>query len=199
MAAERAEAPARPRKPSDSELRRQRIQAARGVKGPTYIDGYYVPERRRNPLLGSHVRGRILSATQRPWYQTLPPKGSGVLTTSGRRTGKLHPTCVRVIRKGERAYLIAIGGEHAGWLRNIRKNPRVRLRIRGGTFAGTAHEVTDEAEREEFKEAFIGTFVPFDYMECAFHRRGVPSREKVVELHTTWFENGAPIIIDLHS
>ena len=196
MAAEQA-APVRPKKPSDGELRRQRLQAARGVKGPTYVDGYYVPERRRNPLLGSHLRGRILSAMQRPWYQTMPPKGSGVLTTAGRKTGKLHPTCVRVIRKDDRAYLIAIGGEHSGWLKNIRKTPRVKLRMRGGTFWGTAHEVTDEAEREEFKEVFIGTFVPFDYMECSFHRRGIPTREKVVELHTMWFENGVPIIIDL--
>jgi deazaflavin-dependent oxidoreductase (nitroreductase family) len=92
---------------------------------------------------------------------------------------------------------VAIGGEHAGWLKNIRANPRVKLRIRGGRFWGTAREVKDEAEREEAREAFIGMLVPFDYVECGFHRRGRPTKEKIQELHTLWFENGVPVIVDL--
>jgi deazaflavin-dependent oxidoreductase (nitroreductase family) len=186
-----------PERRSDAARRRERLKAARGIRGPTYIDGAYVPERRHNPLLGSQKRGGILSAMQLPLYSTLPPKGTGVLTTAGRKTGKLRPKCVRVIRKDNRAYLVAIGGEHAGWLKNIRKTPRVKLHIRGGTFWGTAHEVQDDAEREEAREAFIGTVVPWDYMECGFHRRGRPTRQKIQELHTLWFENGVPVIIDL--
>jgi deazaflavin-dependent oxidoreductase (nitroreductase family) len=184
-------------RPSDAALRRERLKAARGIRGPTYIDGHYVPERRHNPLLGSQKRGGLLSAMQLPLYSTTPPKGTGVLTTAGRKTGKLHPKCVRVIRKEDRAYLVAIGGEHAGWLKNIRKNPRVKLHIRGGTFRGTAHEGQDEAERQEARDAFIGTVVPWDYMECGFHRRGRPTRAKIQELHTLWFESGIPVIIEL--
>ncbi len=182
---------------SDAELIRQRRAAAGGIRGPTYIDGHYVPDRRRNPFLLSQKRAGVLSALQLPLYSTIPPKGTGVLTTVGRKTGKVHRRCVRVIRKDDRAYLVAIGGEHAGWLKNIRKTPRVKLHIRGGTFWGTAHEVKDEAEREEAREAYVGTLVPWDYMECSFHRRGRPTRQKIQELHTLWFENGVPVIIDL--
>ena len=127
----------------------------------------------------------------------MPAPGTGVLTTKGRKTGKLRRKCVRVIVKGNKAYLVAIGGEKLAWLKNIRANSKVRLRIPGGTYSGTAHEVRNEGERQEAREAFVGTVMPFDYVECAFHRRGRPTREKIQELHTTWFEGGIPVIVDL--
>ena len=165
--------------------------------GPTYEGRKYIPERRFNPFIQSPKRARVLSALQLPSYTVMPARGTGVLTTKGRKTGKLRRKCVRVIVKGNKAYLVAIGGENLAWLKNIRANPKVRLRIPGGTYWGIAHEVRDEGERQEAREAFIGTVMPFDYVECAFHRRGRPSREKIQELHTTWFEGGIPVIVDL--
>jgi hypothetical protein len=83
------------------------------------------------------------------------------------------------------------------WLKNIRENPKVRLRIPRGTYSGIAHEVRDKVERREARDAFVGTVVPWDFVECGFHRRGRPTREKIQELHTLWFENGVPVIVDL--
>lgn len=175
-----------------------RAEATGRRRGPTYdAQGKYVPERRFNPFIQSLKGARVLSALQLPTYTVMPPPGTGVLTTKGRKTGKLRRKCVRVIVKGNKAYIVAIGGENLAWLKNIRANPKVRLRIPGGTYSGFAHEVRDEAERQEARDAFIGTLAPFDYVECSFHRRGRPTREKIQELHTLWFENGVPVIIDL--
>ncbi len=170
---------------------------ARRRTGPTYEGRKYVPERRFNPFIQNLKGARLLSALLLPWYTTMPPKGTGVLTTKGAKSGKLRRKCVRVIVKGSKAYLVAIGGENVAWLKNVRVNPRVRLRIPGGTFSGVAHEVRDEAEREEARDAFVGTVMPWDYAECNFHRPGRPTREKTQELHGAWFDHGVPVIIAL--
>src|SRR3954453_6033931 len=97
--------------------------------------------------------GRRLSDLQLPWFQTLPPRGFGVLTTRGRKTGQPRQTCVRAARDGQTVYLAAIAGERAGWLRNIRADPRVTLRIRGGTFEGVARDVS-ESERQRGEDVY---------------------------------------------
>ncbi len=177
------------RSPSKARTRRR--------TGPTYEGRKYIPERRFNPFIQNLKGARLLSALQLPWYTVMPPKGTGVLTTKGAKSGKLRRKCVRVIVKGNRAHLVAIGGENVAWLKNIRVHQRVRLRIPGGTFSGVAREVRDEAERQEAREAFVETVMPWDYAECNFHRPGRPTREKVQELHATWFDHGVPVIIDL--
>jgi deazaflavin-dependent oxidoreductase (nitroreductase family) len=166
-------------------------------RGPAYVDGRYLAERRRNPFVQTHLGGRMLSASQLPWFKLLPPQGFGVLTTTGRKTRKRRSRCVRAIRRGDRAYLVAIGGEFSAWLKNIRANPTVRLRIRGGRFMGVARELRDAAESPEAMASYCETVNPFDYFECRAHRKGRPTRSKIVELHRTWFEGGIPLVIEL--
>ncbi|HEV2074765.1 MAG TPA: nitroreductase family deazaflavin-dependent oxidoreductase [Thermoleophilaceae bacterium] len=157
----------------------------------------YVPERTGNPFVRSPAGGRVLSASQLPWFTVLPPSGFGVLTTRGRRTGKTRRRCVRAIRKGNKAYIVAIGGEQSAWVKNIRANPNVRLRIRGGAFAGVARELRDAAEEQEAMAAYCETVNQFDYAECAMHRQGRPTRAKIEELHRSWFQHGTPLVVDL--
>ena len=166
-------------------------------EGPQYVDGRYRAERRGNALVQTPKGGRILSASMLPWFKLRPPKGFGVLTTTGRKTGRKRSRCVRGIRRGHKVFLVAIGGEFSGWVNNIRANSRVRLKLRDGTFSGSARELRDAAEREEAMTAFCGTVVPFDYLECRAHRVGRPTREKIVELHRTWFEGGIPLVVEL--
>jgi deazaflavin-dependent oxidoreductase (nitroreductase family) len=156
----------------------------------------HVAERKRNPFTRSAQGGRMLSAMQLPWFTFLPPRGFGVLTTVGRRTGKSRRRCVRAIRRGDRVYIVSIGGARAAWVKNLRANPRVRLRIRGGTFAGVARELTD-AERPEAMEAYCGTINPVDYAECRLHRGGRPTPERIAELHRKWFANGLPLVVEI--
>jgi deazaflavin-dependent oxidoreductase (nitroreductase family) len=157
-------------------------------------------------LLRSARGGKVLSALMLPFFMVRPPFGYAVLTTTGRRTGKARRRCIRVIRRGERAYLVSLRPPElaisrpnvvAAWVRNIRANPQVSLRMREGTFAGTARELDDPAELEKAREAICETVVPFDYGECALHLRGRPSRQKVKELHRYWFETGIPILVQL--
>jgi deazaflavin-dependent oxidoreductase (nitroreductase family) len=162
-----------------------------------YVDGRYFPERARNPLVNSPRGGRVLSAMQLPWFTVLPPSGFGALTTRGRRTGKTRRRCVRAIRSGGKAYLVAIGGRRSGWLKNALANPEVRLRIRGGAFSGVIREPRDEAERAEAEWTYCERVNPADYAECLLHRRGLPSRGKIMALHREWFEGGTPLVFEL--
>jgi deazaflavin-dependent oxidoreductase (nitroreductase family) len=132
-----------------------------------------------------------------PFFLVRPPKGFGVITTTGRRTGKARRRCIRVVRAGDTAYAVAIKGAGTGWFKNARANPQVRLRIGGGTFDATAREVHDPAELERARRAYCDAVNWFDYLECAMHRSGRPTREKIRDLHRTWMERGAPIAFEL--
>jgi deazaflavin-dependent oxidoreductase (nitroreductase family) len=174
--------------------------STRGSRQPPHPEASgYVAERKRNPFVNSPAGGRVLSALQLPWFTVLPPRGFGVLTTTGRRTGKRRRRCVRAIRRGDRAYVVALGGESAAWVRNIRANPNVRLRIRGGSFAGTARDPHDAAEVRDAMAAYCETVNPLDFSECVLHRPGRPSRTKIEELHRGWFERGRPLVIELEA
>ena len=161
-------------------------------------------ERGRNPFTKSPGGGRLLSALMFP-LAVRPPRSFGVLTTKGRKTGKWRRKCVHPVRDGEQVYIVmlrpsatAITENHvAGWLRNIRDDPRVRLRMHGGNFAGRARELHDPAEIERATAVYCGAVHPFDYMECAFHRPGLPTRAKIEELHRSWFATGVPLVVEL--
>ena len=52
--------------------------------------GMYVAERKRNPFIQSPTGGRALSALMLPRFMLRPPAGFGVLTMTGRKTGKRY-------------------------------------------------------------------------------------------------------------
>jgi deazaflavin-dependent oxidoreductase (nitroreductase family) len=153
----------------------------------------------------SPTGGRILSAMMLPLFTVWPPTGFGVLTTTGRRTAKTRRKCIHVIRDGDKAYIVMIRptaeviakGRVAAWVLNIRADPKVRLRIRGATLAGVARELRDTAEIEAAAETYCEKVNPFDYVECIFHRSGLPTRAKIKELHRSWFEHGLPLVVEL--
>jgi deazaflavin-dependent oxidoreductase (nitroreductase family) len=159
----------------------------------------YVPERRHNPFVRSLTGGRVLSALMLPWFSIWPPRGFGVITTTGRKTGKTRRKCVRAIRRGNRAYIVSIPGASAAWLKNIKTDPNVSLRIRGGTFAGRARELSGRVEAEQAMQAYCETLNATDYLACAQHRRGRPTRSKVKDLHRTWFNEGIPLVVELEN
>src|SRR5688572_10940929 len=147
-------------------------------------------DRRHNPFIRTPAGGRLLSALTLPGFMIRPPAGFGVLTTTGRRTGKARLKCVRAIRRGDKAYIVSI--RPTAWLKNVRANPVVRLRIRGGTFSGVVREL-DDKERREAMDAYCETVNPNDYVECIIWRSGRPTRAKIKELHRTWFSTGTPL------
>ena len=157
-------------------------------------------------LIRSARDGRLLSALMLPFFLVRPPSGFGIITTTGRKTGKARRKCIRVIRRGNKAYIVQLRPPEvaavrpsavSAWVWNIRSNPNVTLRIRGGTFAGVARELTEPAELAEAREALCETVNLFDYGECNVHLRGVPTRSKIKELHRYWFDTGIPLAVDL--
>lgn len=157
-------------------------------------------------LMSSARDGRVLSALMLPFFMVRPPSGYGVLTTTGRRTGKTRRKCIRVARRGNKAYLVSLRlpeqvmrrpSAVAAWVWNIRSEPSVRLRIRGGTFAGIARELSEPAELEQARRALSETVNLFDFGECSVHLRGLPTRAKIGDLHGYWFDTGIPLVIEL--
>lgn len=152
---------------------------------------------RRNPLVNSRLGGRILSASQLWFFLLLPPRGYGVLTTIGRSTGKRRRRCVRVVRYGAAAVVVAIKGERTGWLRNATANPEVRLRMRGRFGEGVASTAREPLELEQARAAYVSEVFPFDYLTFVNWRRGRPTPQRIQALTNTWFDTGTPLILSL--
>ncbi len=140
-----------------------------------------------------------------PSFLIRPPAGFAVITTTGRKTGKPRRKCIRAIRKDGKVYVVQLRPPElaiarpsvvAAWVWNIRSNPNVTLRIRGGTHAGVAREIKDPVELADARDAFCDTVKLFDYGECATHMRGLPSRSKIEDMHRYWFDTGIPIAIE---
>jgi deazaflavin-dependent oxidoreductase (nitroreductase family) len=171
-----------------------------------YTPSLYPRERRYNPfireqhmnVLGLRLHGgRILSALELPWFRLMPPRGFGVLSTIGRKSGKTRRKCVRAIRRGEHVYIVSIGGPDMAWLKNIQANPNVSLWIAGGTFAGRARKLSDPLEREQALQAYCETVHAVDYMACMNWRKGCPTRSRIKDLTRGWFEEGIPLVVEL--
>jgi deazaflavin-dependent oxidoreductase (nitroreductase family) len=131
------------------------------------------------------------------WRLLGPPEGFAVLTTTGRKSGEPRSQSVRAIRKDRRVALVAMMGERAQWLKNIRANPRVSIKLKAGVRQGLAHQVTDSAEREWARNAYVDTHVRNDTFDYAVYEWGLPTRRNVEEAHRKWFDAGIPVIIEL--
>ena len=69
------------------------------------------------------------------------------LQTTGRSSGRPRTIEIWFATDGGRIYLLAGGRDRAHWVRNLRVEPRVRIRIGGRTLDGTARIIEGE-ERE---------------------------------------------------
>ncbi len=82
----------------------------------------------------------------------LPLPGYALLETTGRKTGKPRRTPVGYGRVGNQFWLVAEHGMKAGYVRNIERDPHVRLklrqRLRYQWYTGTAHLLSDDDPRE---------------------------------------------------
>ena len=62
-------------------------------------------------------------------FERVGDKDFAYLTTSGRRTGKEHTIEIWFAIHDGRIYMLSGGGDRADWVRNLKKNPQVRVRI----------------------------------------------------------------------
>jgi deazaflavin-dependent oxidoreductase (nitroreductase family) len=76
------------------------------------------------------------------------------LQTTGRTTGRPRTIEIWFATDGERIYLLAGGRDRAHWVRNLRAEPRVRVRIGGRTLDGVARVIEGE-DREPVARSLL--------------------------------------------
>jgi deazaflavin-dependent oxidoreductase (nitroreductase family) len=75
------------------------------------------------------------------------PRGWALLETTGRRSGRPRRVPVGDGLRGDTFWIVAEHGRHADYVRNIEREPRVRVKARGRWRTGTAHVLPDEDPR----------------------------------------------------
>lgn len=67
-----------------------------------------------------------------------------ILETTGRKSGKARRTAIGGRVVNNQFWMVSEHGEHSDYVRNIKANPAVRLRIGGKWRSGTAHLLPDD-------------------------------------------------------
>ena len=74
-----------------------------------------------------------------------------LLETTGRKSGLARTTPIGGKRVGQEFWLVSEYGDKSQYVRNIKADPRVRLRLRGQWQTGTAHLLPDDDPRARLK------------------------------------------------
>jgi deazaflavin-dependent oxidoreductase (nitroreductase family) len=82
------------------------------------------------------------------------------LTTTGRSTGRLHEIEIWYAADGDTLYLLSGGGDRADWVRNLRANPAVTVRLGDTTYPATARVVHDAAEDRRARTLVFEKYQP---------------------------------------
>jgi len=92
----------------------------------------------------------------------LAPASYAYLETIGRTTGKPRRTPVGNGRVGSQFWIVAEHGRKAGYVRNIKNNARVRVKLRNGLknswHSGTAYLLPDDDPRE--RQRWLASHLP---------------------------------------
>jgi deazaflavin-dependent oxidoreductase (nitroreductase family) len=78
----------------------------------------------------------------------LGPRAFALLETTGRNTGRSRQTCVGNGLTDDTFWLVAVHGHQADWVRNIQKEPQVRVLAGRRWRSGTAMILTEDDTRQ---------------------------------------------------
>jgi deazaflavin-dependent oxidoreductase (nitroreductase family) len=151
-----------------------------------------------NPFAKSrtfHRIGHVVNTT--PWRALPTPAGLAVVTTTGRKTGKKRVRAMRAVRDGARVYAVSLLGDRADWVRNVRANPDVTVKLGGRTYRATARLIDDGEELRRAEELYYPIAGWYDYADYANYVWDFPTREKLLRVHNEWFEQGTPVVFEL--
>jgi deazaflavin-dependent oxidoreductase (nitroreductase family) len=97
------------------------------------------------------------------------------LTTRGRVTGNDHEIEIWYARDDSTLYLLAGAGERSDWVRNLRVDPAVRVRIDDVTHEARARVVTDPDEDRRARTLVFDTYQPRNRGELvSWRERALP-------------------------
>jgi deazaflavin-dependent oxidoreductase (nitroreductase family) len=80
------------------------------------------------------------------------------LETVGRVSGRPHTVEMWFAADGATLYLLPGGGDRADWVKNLGKQPRVRVRVGTTTYSGTASVVKGAPEEPRAREALAAKY-----------------------------------------
>lgn len=112
------------------------------------------------------------------------------LETVGRVTGQPHQIEIwfagEVDETGQSShlYLMAGGRERSDWVKNLKRTPRVRIRVAERWFAGTARVIEGEPGERRARE-----------LVCAKYMRYDPAAD--ADLPTGWCREALPVAIEV--
>jgi deazaflavin-dependent oxidoreductase (nitroreductase family) len=103
--------------------------------------------------MANDVRTRVTKFFQKrvanPLTRQLPTQT--LLETTGRNSGEPRRTPLGGSRVGDQFWFVSEFGEKSQYIRNIKANPNVRVRLRGRWHNGTAHLLPDDDPHERLR------------------------------------------------
>jgi deazaflavin-dependent oxidoreductase (nitroreductase family) len=81
----------------------------------------------------------------------IAPKSVALLETIGRKSGEPRRIPVGNGLRGDVFWIVTEHGHRAAYVRNIKANPRVRVRVGRRWYEGTAHILEDDDPRERMR------------------------------------------------
>ena len=82
------------------------------------------------------------------------------VTTTGRRSGHAHTIEIWFAAGEAGIYVLSGGGDNSDWVRNIRANPTVALRVGDRDMITKAHVVEDENEDQLARGLLVEKYTP---------------------------------------
>ena len=103
------------------------------------------------------------------------------LTTMGRVTGRPHEIEIwfSLVPEAQTLYMLSGGRDRSDWVKNLRRNPEVEVRIAGERIGGRAREAKDAEEDELARRLLIEKY------------ESSPGRLE------NWRRGALPVVVDL--
>ena len=111
-----------------------------------------------------------------PDLRALAEENFCYLTTQGRVTGRPHEIEIWFSHVPETPtlYMLSGGGDRSDWVKNLRRNPEVTVRIAQGRFAGLAREARDAEEDELARRLLVEKYESSPGRLENWRRRALP-------------------------
>jgi deazaflavin-dependent oxidoreductase (nitroreductase family) len=116
-----------------------------------------------------------------PLASELGDEGFCYLTTTGRRTGRPHTIEIWFGERNGVLYLLSGVGDRSDWMKNVRKEPAVWVRVGDRSWAARARIVEDPAEDAAARRLLASKYQGW--------REGRPM--------STWARSAVPVALDL--
>lgn len=96
------------------------------------------------------------------------------LTTVGRVTGRPHEIEIWFAVESHIIYMLSGGGDRSDWVRNLRREPGVSVRIADEVFKGNARVVDDPEEDELARRLLVEKYERSPGSLSGWRRRALP-------------------------